>query len=449
MEALVHIAYDRISEDIILLYDAMCAYKEMPVPRPNTSCVIHAITCSLTRDSEKAMRHAWSTNGTGSRGFREKGQVGQVNSEGEEEADKAMPLVKDSQMLEFVRDLMTSVVSDFAVMPFWAVKISAVAQRGRLPQLWPFAGFIKAFSSILEKEGVAGLFKGWVPICAAGLLRYFRRGKLLYTDYYWKTTRRVTTRFIMSSGCSRNMNDREVRAQTHEGVVAKMLWACILHPFDLIATRMVTESSPQYATTTSSVSHVLGQRGVTGLFLGVRSSIFNVLLPFGKWYMVGVPFLIKTRRMLDGMDTVFRTGMGGSLDMVRAILKEEGVAGLFAGYRATLWGTGPAFLSLCGARLLVYAVMGSSRRTAAHRRKRNAHLRHLMESSQKDGRQRKGRQVDCGDKTNMTKDKSGDKTGRVNGGGGKSSGANGARFASKGNDWRPYPFDARFGHSFV
>ena len=49
-------------------------------------------------------------------GSGEKGQVGQVNSEGEEEADKAMPLVKDSQMLEFVRDLMTSVVSDFAVV---------------------------------------------------------------------------------------------------------------------------------------------------------------------------------------------------------------------------------------------------------------------------------------------------------------------------------------------
>lgn len=28
---------------------------------------------------------------------------------------------------------------------------------------------------------------------------------------------------------------------------------------------------------------------------------------------------------------VFRAGMGGSLDMVRAILKEEGFAGLFAG----------------------------------------------------------------------------------------------------------------------
>ena len=27
--------------------------------------------------------------------------------------------------------------------------------------------------------------------------RYFRRSKLLYTDYYWKTTHRMTTRFIM------------------------------------------------------------------------------------------------------------------------------------------------------------------------------------------------------------------------------------------------------------
>lgn len=29
--------------------------------------------------------------------------------------------------------------------------------------------------------------------------------------------------------------------------------------------------------------------------------------------------------------SVFRAGMGGSLDMVRAILKEEGMKGLFAG----------------------------------------------------------------------------------------------------------------------
>lgn len=38
----------------------------------------------------------------------------------------------------------------------------------------------------------------------------------------------------------------------------------------------------QYSTVASSVRHVLKHRGVTGLFLGVRSSIFNVLLPFGE-----------------------------------------------------------------------------------------------------------------------------------------------------------------------
>lgn len=28
----------------------------------------------------------------------------------------------------------------------------------------------------------------------------------------------------------------------------------------------------------------------------------------GNWYLLGVPFLIKTRRMLDGMDTGNTTG---------------------------------------------------------------------------------------------------------------------------------------------
>lgn len=37
MEALVNIAYDRISEDIILLYDAMRAYNEV--------CIIHSSWC--------------------------------------------------------------------------------------------------------------------------------------------------------------------------------------------------------------------------------------------------------------------------------------------------------------------------------------------------------------------------------------------------------------------
>ncbi|CBJ30792.1 conserved unknown protein [Ectocarpus siliculosus] len=406
MEALVNIAYDRISEDIILLYDAMRAYNEAPAPRPDISAVIAAIRGSLAKDSEKAMGHVWSRENSNEGGFSQRGEEldpdedvygsNDINSSPSERfgADDGgmVPMGKEPQLWEFARDVVTSLVSDLAVIPLWQVKVSAVAHRGRLPELWPFIGYRKAMMAIINEEGTSSLFRGWGPVCAAGLLRYFRRSKLLYTDYYWKTTHRVTTRFIMrSDSYSRHVNDPEVLAQTYEGFATRILWAGILHPFDLLATRMMTESRPEYATGTASVRHVLKQSGFAGLFLGVRSSILNVLLPFGNWYLLGVPFLIKTRRMLDGMDTVFRAGMGGSLDMVRAILKEEGLAGLFAGYRATLWGIGPAFLSLCGARLLVYVVLGSSRRTSEHRRRRNAHLRHLMTTSHREQQQQQAK----------------------------------------------------------
>lgn len=389
MEALVNIAYDRISEDVILLYDTMRAYNQAPSPRPPVSAVLQAMYRSLMKDSERARGSYWQRSyddlpGSHRSILSEEGSTmeGHADDDDDDDDNDDVPLGKESHIWEFARDLVTSMLSDLAVIPFWTVKVSAVAHRGRLPELWPFIGYRRAIMGLIQEEGVEGLFRGWGPICAAGLLRYFRRSDMLYTDYYWKTTHRVTTRFIMRSDYSRHVNDPEVLAQSYEGIVTRMLWASILHPFDLLATRMITESRPEYATMASSVRHVLKHRGLVGLFVGVRSSILNVILPFGNWYLLGVPFLIKTRRMLEGMDTEFRVGMGGSLDMVRAILKDEGISGLFAGNRATLWGIVPAFASLCGARLAVYMVMGSSRRTTAHRRRRNAHLRSLMKTSQ-------------------------------------------------------------------
>jgi Mitochondrial carrier protein len=58
------------------------------------------------------------------------------------------------------------------VLPFWTVKISAVAQRGRLPQLWPFQGYTVALSAILKDEGVTGLFKGAVPVCTGAYITF-------------------------------------------------------------------------------------------------------------------------------------------------------------------------------------------------------------------------------------------------------------------------------------
>jgi hypothetical protein len=49
------------------------------------------------------------------------------------------------------------------------------------------------------------------------------------------------------------MNDPEVMAQSYEGLISRVVWALVLHPFDLIATRMITEASPRYATFRSSI----------------------------------------------------------------------------------------------------------------------------------------------------------------------------------------------------
>ncbi|CAN0272985.1 unnamed protein product, partial [Ectocarpus sp. 12 AP-2014] len=263
MEALVNIAYDRISEDIILLYDAMRAYNEAPAPRPDISAVIAAIRGSLAKDSEKALGHVWSReNSNEVGGFSQRGErldpdedVGSP-SEGFGADDGGMvPMGKEPQLWEFARDVATSLVSDLAVIPLWQVKLSAVAHRGRLPELWPFIGYRKALMAIINEEGTSSLFRGWGPVCAAGLLRYFRRSKLLYTDYYWKTTHRVTTRFIMrSDSYSRHVNDPEVLAQTYEGFATRILWAGILHPFDLLATRMMTESRPEVSDAVLRVS---------------------------------------------------------------------------------------------------------------------------------------------------------------------------------------------------
>lgn len=38
----------------------------------------------------------------------------------------------------------------------------------------------------------------------------------------------------------------------------------------------------QYSSMASSIRHVLKHRGMAGLFVGVRSSILNVILPFGE-----------------------------------------------------------------------------------------------------------------------------------------------------------------------
>jgi len=342
MEALVNAAYDRISEDIILLYDAFQAYEEAH-PRPPLSALLEAIR-QVLKEEDKG-RKAWSVWNSISRedlrsmgGARLEAATGALSESKTiynktKNNDDVAP--SESGLREMIRVLLTSIMSDLAVLPFWTVKLSSVAQRGRNDALWPFKGYMVSFQSIIEDEGWSGLFKGAVPVCIGGLLRYLRRNRRLYSDYYSKTTQRLTAKLVMKEPGGLKAHDPEILVQTYEGVGVKALWAALLHPFDLIATRMITTSGEKYRNVTNSLKTIIKERGWSGLLLGVRSSLIRSILPHRSIYTMGVPFLVKTRRMLDGMDDVYRTGMGGSLEILRDILRVQGIQGLFSGLRAT------------------------------------------------------------------------------------------------------------------
>ncbi|KAG5177788.1 hypothetical protein JKP88DRAFT_331191 [Tribonema minus] len=392
MEALVNSAYDRISEDIILLYDAFQAYEEAS-PRPPLSALLEAIR-QVLKEEDKG-RKAWSVWSSISRedlralGGARMGQsvthsftalshlaqvaagaadTADVDGDGPDktdaETDAEVLESTESGLREVVRVVLTSVLSDLAVLPFWTVKVSAVAARGRLPELWPFQGYRVAFAAIAREEGWAGLFRGAAPICAGGILRYLRRNRRLYSDYYWKTTQRLTARLVIKDRSARAemavhaalaldpemavhayegvlgravCSDRSARAldpemavHAYEGVLSRAVWAVALHPFDLLATRMITEAGARYATVRAALRTAAGSEACAryatvraagdghwaGLFAGVRSSIIGACLPCSSWYALGVPFLVKTRRMASAsVGSDLEPGLGFGLQV--------------------------------------------------------------------------------------------------------------------------------------
>ncbi|CAM9657243.1 unnamed protein product, partial [Chrysoparadoxa australica] len=213
MEAIVNAAYDRISEDIILLFDAIASWDACD-PQPPPIALLHAIRHVLREEDINRGRGSWRKSSDMLHEL-----LGEEAAEAQEalankakeysrwgtypmSAEEAAHVVRgDTQnepaLLELARILATSILSDIAVLPFWTVKISEVAHRGRLPELYPFQSYRLAIQALVSKEGWSGPFKGVVPVCAGGLLRYFRRNRQLYSDYYWRTSNRIAARLVM------------------------------------------------------------------------------------------------------------------------------------------------------------------------------------------------------------------------------------------------------------
>eukprot|EP01084_Bolivina_argentea_P261165 441233_1 len=357
--------FDRVVEDAILLYDAYKVYEKL-YPRPPVNVMISAIRKlmsieyvegkpSIFSSPSRDMLYALETDG----------YTEPEDLKGPEE------MILSSGFVDGIRYILTSILSDLAVLPLWQVQLSAIAQRERIRGLLPFHGFVSSLRLIYETEGFKGLFKGYVPVCTGGILRYYYRQGRIFRELYPKPFERLPW-----------MLDVHSAQYESESIISLVFKSTLLHPFDLITTRMITEDCLEYESVSAAIKTVIKTSGVSGLFEGIHLSIsnsilLNAIIPFGNWYMLGVPFLLKTRRMLEGMDLIFNVGLSGSVNMLRDILRRDGFSGLFAGSTATFYGIIPAICSLCLARGAIYLALGS-RYECYNRRKRRKFLRSVI-----------------------------------------------------------------------
>ena len=61
-----------------------------------------------------------------------------------------------------------------------------------------------------------------------------------------------------------------------------LIAACVRHPFELVGLRLAISSAPEYASFGTLARSVYATNSWRGLFVGVRLSILNTLLPTGS-----------------------------------------------------------------------------------------------------------------------------------------------------------------------
>ncbi len=123
--------------------------------------------------------------------------------------------------------------------PFRTVYISAVAQRGRNSQLYPFQGHFSGILSISEREGPMGLLKGAGPRVAAEGLRVLLGAPGIDATAIELDARARRRKALRKSGVS-----AEVLSAGNELLIElgrMLIVSGITHPLELVATRLMTE----------------------------------------------------------------------------------------------------------------------------------------------------------------------------------------------------------------
>jgi hypothetical protein len=123
--------------------------------------------------------------------------------------------------------------------PFRTVYISAVAQRGRNSQLYPFQGHFSGIMSIHEREGPMGLLKGAAPRVAAEGLRVLLGAPGIDATAIELDARARRRKALRKTGVSAEMLSVGNELLIELGRV--LVVTAITHPLELVATRLMTE----------------------------------------------------------------------------------------------------------------------------------------------------------------------------------------------------------------
>ena len=156
--------------------------------------------------------------------------------------------------------------------PWRTVYISAVAQRGRHAELYPFHGHVSAILSIREREGWGGLLKGSGPRVAAEGLRVLLGADSKSEVVDVGPRRRQGRRRQGGEGAE----ERSLVGAGEELLGAggrALLVSVTTHPLEVLATRLMTEDDSEYSSVQAGVRVILEAEGWAGFYRGFQATL--------------------------------------------------------------------------------------------------------------------------------------------------------------------------------
>lgn len=185
--------------------------------------------------------------------------------------------VKYRTGLYLVASASAEVLADVALCPFEAIK---VRMQGGIPS--PYRGTLDGISSVLGKEGVAGLYKGIYPLWGR---------QIPYTMMKFASFETIVE--MMYDRLPGSKSDYSKAAQTGVsftgGYLAGILCAVVSHPADVMVSKLNAARAPGEAFG-AALARIYKDIGFSGLWNGLPVRIFMVGTLTGLQWMTYVSF---------------------------------------------------------------------------------------------------------------------------------------------------------------